>query len=81
MFCAIWCLFPAYLVVGVSSVLPNDVSLSHPPIADFRAYKKYLAGVDVDGVQGVAGESHTTSIVALDEESVLVAWIQQIISM
>lgn len=71
---------PAYLVVGVSSVLANDVSLSHPPIVDFRAYKKYLAGVDVDGVQGVARESHTTSIVALDEESVLVACIQQNIS-
>jgi hypothetical protein len=58
----------------------NDVSLSHPAIVDFRACKKYLAGVNVDGVQGVAGESHTTSIVALDEESVLVAYIQQYVS-
>jgi hypothetical protein len=32
--------------------------------------------VDVDGVQRVAGESHTTSIVALDEEGILVAYIQ-----
>lgn len=71
---------PAYLVVGVSSVLANDVSLSHPPIVDSRAYIKYLAGVDVDGVQRVAGESHTTSIVALDEESILVAYSQQNIS-
>lgn len=68
---------PAYLVVGVSSILANDVSLSHPPIVDFREYKKYLAGVDVDGVQGIAGEAHATSTVALDEESVLVACIQQ----
>lgn len=51
-------------------------AFSHPPIVDFRAYQKYLAGVDVDGVQGVAGESHTTSVVALDEESVLVAYLQ-----
>lgn len=28
---------PAYLVVGVSSVLANDVSLSHPPIVEFSS--------------------------------------------
>ena len=73
---------PAYLLVGVSSVLANSCqpffvsstyTLRYGMVYCSSRMNKYLAGVDVGKVQGVAGESHTTSIVALDEESVLVA--------
>ena len=35
----------------------------------------YLARVDVDGVQGVPGESHTSSDVALRKEGIIAACV------
>ena len=35
---------PAYLVIGVSSVLANHVSLSHPPIVKFLSVFKIPCG-------------------------------------